>query len=864
MSFRTTAILFGLVFVLGIGLLIHSFSEDDTTPTKELLLATLAGAKTEEIDTVELEKGSTRLVFKRKDKDNWTIVEPVTARAETGSVDRLIESILKVRATSYPELSSNPAVHGLDTPSLRVTLRSGDKSDTLNVGNVTIGGSKAVGFVTTSTRKRPMAVARTELEPLFKESKSGAAGDLAKWANDYRVKQVFAVDTRTGGDDVTAIKLTSKGKELALAKSAGGVWQFTNPAGWGDAAATGELSSTNPSAITGVKALLNTVVNLQASTADDFIDKPSDLKEYGLNGDNPDLIRVELKDKAGTTEVAFIGKKQDAPTLSATPGGPIPPVPPAKFYVKLEGSNTVVRVNPPPTMDGLVAAIANPDPLRDRDLVKDSDKNRFDAIDITVGGQVTKLRKSGGQFGGWKLYGGPNDPQDANPEVVRKLLDLVTHSHVVKDFPATNDANFTPAETRAEIKLWADGIKPNADPKADPKAEPKVEGPPLVLQFGKKDAEGIFVRRTLPSGAKSDVRLPEKAKIGGGAPPPPPSPFGVPPPPPSMAEDVDVIASVAKSRLDFLDTSLKGFSQFQANKLTIQNGANLTEIVKEKADVTSLGEAKWKYVKPDPQKDRPADSGTTSDLLTMLSTETVVRFVSEAPSDADLAKWGLDPKSPKLKVTVGLDVGPPPIAGTPPDKDKEKDKERVYYFGNETDDKQFVYARQDGKTAVFTVRKLTAEKFATADLRDKTVVRFDRAKAKKLTVRGWKEKSGFEVELVFERKDGIWVVAKSPGAYTVDAAKVDKFLDAINGLRAKAFIAGPLKPEYKLVPEANGLEVKLELDGAPGIVLFVGAPTDADASYFVQTSTLPANENVITVLSDVFKLYKDNSGAFAK
>ena len=209
MSFRTTAILFGLVFVLGIGLLIHSFSDDDNTPTKELLLATLAGAKTEEIDTVELEKGSTRLVFKRKDKDNWTIVEPVTAKAETGSIDRLIESVLKVRATTYPELSSNPAVHGLDTPSLRITLRSGDKSDTLNVGDVTIGGSKAVGFVTTSTRKRPMAVARTELEPLFKENRAGSAGDLAKWANDYRVKQVFAVDTRTGGDDVAAIKLTS-------------------------------------------------------------------------------------------------------------------------------------------------------------------------------------------------------------------------------------------------------------------------------------------------------------------------------------------------------------------------------------------------------------------------------------------------------------------------------------------------------------------------------------------------------------------------------------------------------------------------------------------------------------------------------
>jgi len=857
MGFRTTAVLFGVVFLLGIGLLIYSFSEEDNTPTKELLLANLAGVKAEEVDTVELEKGSTRLVLKRKDKD-WTITEPVTAKAETGSIDRLVESILKVRATSYPELSSNAAVHGLDTPSLRVTLRSGDKSDTLNIGDVTIGGSKAVGFVTTSTRKRPMAVARADLDSLFKESKSGSAGDLAKWANDYRVKQVFAVDSRTGADDVAFIKLTQKGKELALAKSAGGAWQFASPAGWGDAALTGEVSSTNPSAITGVRGLLNTIVNLQAAAADDFIDRPGDLKEYGLNADNPDLIRVELKDKNGVTEVALMAKKQDAPAPPAVPGGPLAPPPPARLYVKLEGSNTVVRVNPPPTLDGLIAAIANPDPLRDRDLVKDTDKNRIDAIDITVGGQVTKLRKSGGPFGEWKLYGGSNDPQTANPQVVAKLLDLVAKPGIVKDFPSSSDANFTPAETRVEIKLWTDGIKPNADPKADPKAEPKVEGPPIVLQFGKKDAEGIFVRRTQTSGAKNDCRVPEKVKVSAAA--PPPSPFGAPPPPPA-GEEVDVVAGVARTRLDFLDPSLKGFSQFQANKVTIQNGPNLTEIVKEKpSDMAPFAEVKWKFAKPDAQKDRTADSGTVSDLLTMLSTESVVKFVSESPSDADLAKWGLDPKAPKLKVIVGLDTGPPPIG----EKKDKPESERVWLFGNETDDKQHVYARQEGKTAVFTVRKLTAERFATADLRDKTIVRFDKSKVKKLSFKGWKEKTGFVLELVFEKKDGAWVATKSPGAYMVDSAKVEKFLDASNNLRAKGFLAGPAKPEQKLSPEDGALQVFIEFEGAPLLTFTVGSATDADASYFLQTSTLPANENIVTVLIDTFKAYKDNSGAFAK
>ncbi|HEY3788252.1 MAG TPA: DUF4340 domain-containing protein, partial [Urbifossiella sp.] len=623
MSFRTTSILFGVVLFCGIALLIFSISEEDKTPTKELLLSNLAGAKAEEIDTVEIDKGNSRLVLKRQDKEHWTITEPVNARADAGSLDRVIDSLLKLKATTYPELSSNPAVHGLDSPGLRVTLKSGDKSDTLNIGEVTIGGTKAVAFVTTSTRTRPMAVLRSELEPLFKEARSGPAGELAKWSNDYRTKQVFAVDSRGGGDDVTAVKLNAKGKELALTKAPGGAWQFTNPAGWGDAATTGELSGAAPNSINGVRGLLNTIVTLQAASADDFIDHPTDLKQYGLNADNPDLIRVELKEKDGATETALIGKKQDAAPPSA-PGTPLPPAPPAKYYVKLEGGSTVVHVNPPPTFDGLVAVIENPDPLRDRDLVKDSDKNRIDAIDINAGGQTTKLRRVNNV---WKLFGGPNDPQDANSEVIRKLLDLVAQPHVIKDFPAVSDANFTPAETRAEIKLWTDAVKPNTDPKADPKAEPKVEGPPIVLQFGKKTAEGIFVRRTSAGGAKTDVRLPEKVKLNAVA---PPSPHGAPPPP-AFGEEVDVAAAVAKTRLDFLDTSLKSFSQFLATNLTIQNGPNLTEIVKEKSPTSMTTEMKWKFVKPDARKDKPADGGTVSDLLTRLSTESVVRFVAEAP-----------------------------------------------------------------------------------------------------------------------------------------------------------------------------------------------------------------------------------------
>lgn len=851
MNFRTTAILFGAVFALGLALLVVSLVQEDTTASGELLLTGLAGVKADEVTTVELVRGNDKLVLQRAGKDNkeWQITEPIAARADTGPVDRLVESVLKARATTYPELSADPATHGLDNPGLRVTLRAGDRSDTLNVGDVTIGGAKAVAFVTTSTRKRPMAVPRADLEPLFKESRAGRSGELAKWTNDYRTKQVFAVDARTGADDLTQIKvsLPNKKQELALSKSAGG-WTFTAPAGWGDAAVSGDTSAAGGSAITGVRGLVNTLVSLQAGGAEDFIDHPANLADYGLNPDNPDRIRVEIKPKGDApAEVAFIGRKAE-PAPPAKPGTPAPPAPPAKVYVQREGSSTVYRIgNPPAGLDSLAALVANPDPLRDRDLVKDADRGRIDAIDLTAGGQTTKLRKVNND---WKLFGGPNDPQEANQEAVRHLIDLITQPHVVKDFPPPNDANFAGPELKAEVKFWADAVKAGTDPKA----EPKVEGKPTVLQFGKVDTEGVYVRRTLPTGAKLDVRLLPKVKVGGG------SPHTMPGMPPAGSEEVDVVATVARTRLDFLDAKLKSFSSFQANKLTIQNGTAVTEVVREKASSPG-GETAWKYAKPDAQKGRTADTGAVSDLLTLLATQQAGKVVAEAPAEADLAKWGLDPKTPRLKVTVGLETPAPPM-GTPPPP--AGDHERVYFLGNATADGNSVYARQEGKAAVFTVPKLIFDKFSAADLRDKTVVRFDKAKVKKVSLRGWKDQTGLNnFELVFERKGGAWAVAKSPGKYDLDPAKVDRFLDAVNGLRAKAFVGGP-KPEQKLVPEDGGLQVGIEQDGAPGVTLFVGAPTDGDASVFVQTSTLPAGENVVTAVADVFKPYKAGPGAFAK
>jgi hypothetical protein len=855
MNFRTPVVLFVLVLAFGLVILGLAIFESDKPSSSDVLTEELskAAVKPDQVDEVVIERpGVGTLKFTRGGKDGkeWRIDQPA-AKADPFAVTAVINELLRARPTPYGELSANPAMHGLDPPGLRVILKAGDKSSTVNVGDVTRGGPRAVVFVTTSTRKRPMAVLRSDLAALLRDAQSeGKAGDLAKWTSDYRSKTIFPSDSSgpSAADEVQAVKLTSKGKTLTLSR-AGGKWHFEEPKNWGDAATDGDPA--NPTSFTAITPLLNAVTSLRAQSGDDFIEQPKDLKEYGLEPGNPDMIKVEAELKDGQKDkpfVLWIGKKADAP---APKDAKMPPPPTSgKVFVRVEGEQGVIRATGS-NLDGLAALVADPTPLRDRTLLA-TDKNRIDAIDVTVGGQTVKLRRRGGQLGmpgHWELYGGPGDPQRAGETTVAALLEVLTERRTIKDFPVTNDANFAGPELKAEVKLWADGIDTAPpDPKADPKAEPKLKGTPYVLQFGKKEGDSVYVRRTLPSGAKTDFTLPENVLVrsaGGG--------IGSPTP---------LLATVAKNRLDFLDPELKSFSEFAANRLTIARGAQVTEVAQDEKSAAAVGPGGWKFVQPEPMKGKDADMGELVKLLHLLAGQRAVRFIDEQPTDAKLAEYGLDPKGPVMRVTVGLKALPL-MPGTPP---PDADKERVYEFGKETTDGAHVYARQQGRPAVFTLAKDVSNQFANADLRDKTVVRFDRSKVKGLKLRGWFATGGVVTTLEFERKGSEWV-AKVPDKFNVDPTKVNMFVALLDGLKARAFVPGPpntLKPEYGLSPEEQGLEVTLLIEGQPGIALNIGGPADNGANFYGYTNDPAAGGSVFTVPAELFKAYKEKPAAFAK
>jgi hypothetical protein len=201
-----------------------------------------------------------------------------------------------------------------------------------------------------------------------------------------------------------------------------------------------------------------------------------------------------------------------------------------------------------------------------------------------------------------------------------------------------------------------------------------------------------------------------------------------------------------------------------------------------------------------------------------------------------------------LKVTIGL-------KGT-----EASEKERVFEFGAISGD--FVYARQPGKAAVFTLPKLVYDKFVDADLRDREIFHFDVAQINGIELKGWGA-AGFQIKLNFEKKDGAWK-ALEPAGYMVDPKKIETFLTTLSTTSVKSFLPGMPTPQQGAGDIKVSLDITLKSASGPPITITLAAPTENGAAYFGWTSLLPAASPVFTVDAARLKEFKESSGSFAK
>ena len=727
MNFRLTAILFGTILVVGVVLLILTFTGGETAPT-DALMEELVAVKPEEITVVEMEKeDGSRLKLVRVAKDRWDMEwdaaggpdgkqkQPVKAKADPAAVAQLVAGLLKAKPVAHPNLSTSPAVHGLQPPGLKVTFRQGaDRSAAINFGDVTIGGSDAAVFVTTSARPgRPMATPRGSVESLFRGTGgSGKAVDLAKWASDFRVKSVFAADTRGAGDDVASVTIGAKGKTLELER-VGGAWKFTNPAGWGEA----DLSAIRPPC----RATSPESVHCSACSPvcrslapADFVENPTpqQLKDFGLNEDNPDLVRVEIKNKDGEATVAFIGKTDTTP--------PAAPAFPACHRARCGCGWRVnrarcVRMRTPPTWPGWPSWSRTPTRCATARCLRSSARGST--------GSTFRMVSSFAESARCRCRRGNCSARRRPPSRKR----LATSRSIVSSTRSRSGGRFgrsrprtmrtsRPGQVQAEVKVWADGFEPQpaGDPKAEPKPKPKAQ--PTTLIFGRKEADSIYVRRVLPDGTKADFVLPEKIKTG------------------LAGETADLMGAVAKSRLDLLDTNLRDLLAGSREQGDCDRRGELHLDKDEKKDLSTNAD-RWTFAAPADKKGQTADTRTVAEMLRLLgTTQSVSRFVNEAPTPEQLIEYGF--AAPAM----------PPAGSPPAPRLKVRDRAQGYrrcgqgtglrvWEGNCGPELRLRAAARP--PAVFTVPKLVFDRFAAADLRDRNIFRFDPAQVTAIELKGW-------------------------------------------------------------------------------------------------------------------------------
>ena len=255
--------------------------------------------------------------------------------------------------------------------------------------------------------------------------------------------------------------------------------------------------------------------------------------------------------------------------------------------------------------------------------------------------------------------------------------------------------------------------------------------------------------------------------------------------------------ALARTKLDFVDRTLLAFDPSQLTAFGRKIGKDDLEIAQ-----AGFG---WDIVKPAKQK---ADAPSFDELADQLSHLRAVKVAAFAPSDADLAKFGL--KEPVATFTLKL--------GT------EKPTERVLKIGGPVDaklpdgDRYAIAVPVDPKAAV-TVGILPApmaQKLLADPLkfREKSLAKF--VDADKITLQRGDRK------VTFAKIDGTWKMTE-PVAAPAEQIDLDEFVNAAAKLRADELVADKpkeLKPFGLDQPEAkwtffeNGKEVLALLVGS--------------------------------------------------
>ena len=230
-------------------------------------------------------------------------------------------------------------------------------------------------------------------------------------------------------------------------------------------------------------------------------------------------------------------------------------------------------------------------------------------------------------------------------------------------------------------------------------------------------------------------------------------------------------------------------------------------------------------------------------MLFGLAAQQNAKLITDTPSADELTRWGL--AAPRLKSIVSQD----------------KAVDRTYEFGAETDDKKSVYFRVAGQPFVFTAPKELFDLYASADLRDRVLFRFDAAKIKRLEITAWKNASVTKkpIALTLERRGDTWV-ATEPKDFPLDTDKVMGLLKVLEAPRTQEYLAAS-NPEMALDPNLGGFQILIVPETGRAEFLRIGKP-DANPKYLYAEGS--SFEGVAKVEASFFRNYAEQPESLRK
>lgn len=748
--------------------------------------------KTEDIERVEVDSTRfARRVFVKKD-DKWLIETPIHGSANKWQVDDIVREVVELKSVrSYAkgaEGRPSDATTKLDKPPFTVTLTTKDKKTlALWIGERSpTGGDTYVQKVGSDD----VLVADKNLHTT-----------LDRRLSDIRDKRV--IDLKM--EDVVRVKVEGA-ESFELVKS-GGEWMLESPV-------RGRADKTK------AEAVARTLTSLYVSEFE--TDKPASLWTYGL--DRPRLTAtvttertIEKKGDPTSTNPAetqpSVEKKQEQLVLQF--GSPTD----AKgeyYFARIGGEDPVFRV----AKSAFTDAGPKLNDLREKQIARiDTAKSR--KIEVTIGAQSFVLEKKGNQ---WHYADGTEAEVSLVEDLLKAMRDLK-----VTEFP-NRDTLF--------------GV--NVD-----KPRAKVS----VTQEGEPAPVTLLVLGQTASQKNAYVKIATDDSIG--------------------VVPEESVASLLAEPISYRKRDMVTFVRDHANRIEVTRGG-------ESALLTKTGAA-WAMVSPIAA---PADTDAVRDLLTDLSALRAKKVVGKG----DAARFGLD--KPAVTVAVTVQAPPPPSqpASEPasrPDKPGIEELRRKWQEshpgeplppdlmqevaatqaaapsstqpaatvpatkpavppppppktyrvflarkGNEA------YAMVDGSDLVYQVDTGIYDHL-TAELRDRTVAKFDVAAVKSLSL----VRPGEEME--FAQADNKWSY-RQDNTVAIDDQKVKDVLNAIRDARVHRYVrhkaAAADLAAYKL--DAPALRVIVVTNGNVRVELLISADGPADDTDKSRYATVVGSEAV--------------------